>query len=101
MAKSVGGNDHRQRLERVTEAADRTTLPDAFEDGAFEDGDLQGADAEDPSQFEDPFQFTDAGLLGDDHPFEDGHSDLWDVFLTDVDWAEPEPERGDFWLDGL
>ena len=93
MVKSVGGVDHRQRLECVTEGRDVTALPDDFEDGAFEDGDLQDADAEDPYQFADPSQFTDVGRLGDDH------TDPWDVFLTDGDWAEPEPERGDFWLD--
>ncbi len=91
-AKSVGGDNHRRRLERVTEAVDRPAPPDDFEDGAFENGDFQDVDAEDPSQF------TDVEPFGDGRPFED---DPWDVFLTDGDWAEPEPERGDFWLDGL
>jgi len=88
MAKSLGGDDLWQRLERVTEAANCIALPDDFEDSAFEYGDLQRSEAEDPSQF------TDAGLLEDDH------TDLWDVFLTDSNWTEPEPERGEFWLNG-
>lgn len=68
------------------------SLPNGFENGDFEDGDFQDVDAEDPSQF------TDVGPFGDGHSLED---DLWDVFLTDGDWAEPEPEGGDFWLEGL
>ena len=88
MTKSVGGDDHRQWLERVTEAVDRTALPDDASPDDFKDGDLQSDGLEDPSQY------TDVGPLGDD-------TDPWDVFLTDGDSDEPEPERGDFWLDDL
>lgn len=28
------------------------------------------------------------------------HDPIWDVFLADDSCSEPEPEYGDFWLDG-